>query len=563
MPTRASLGALFGLLLLLAVTVGEASATPYRVTAVEYVVVFKKGVLPAAAERAIRASGGTIVRVNGKIGVATALSRNPGFVSAVGRRAVLAGVARSIPVGYSKPELQPSRHARGALALREGLATTRDIEDDPFGHLQWDMKMINAYPDGSYKLQQGDPRVLVGIIDTGIDGSHPDLAPNFSRELSRNFTTDIPLVDGPCEEEPDRSCSDPADVDEGAHGTHVAGTVGAALNGLGIAGVAPKVTLVNLRAGQDSGYFFLQASLDALTYAGDTGIDVVNMSYFIDPWLYNCRSNPGDSPAEQLEQRTVIEATQRALDYARSRGVTLVAALGNDATDLGNPTSDEQSPNFPPGNDRTRTVDNSCLDVPTESEGVISVSALGPSEVKADYSNWGVEQTDVSAPGGFFRDWLSPYGSRSLRNLVLSTYPESVAREFEEIDETGAPTTPFVLRDCEDGICGYYTYFQGTSMAAPHATGVAALIVSQYGRLDRSGGLTLDPSETERILKETARDHACPDPRLFSYAPAQRGPEYDAFCEGAPELNGFYGHGIVDALAAVGGPQEGDGDLDD
>ena len=108
-------------------------------------------------------------------------------------------------------------------------------------------------------------------------------------------------------------------MDEDGHGTHVAGTIASPLNGLGMAGVAPNVRLVNLRAGQDSGYFFLQPSVDALTYAGDHGVDVVNMSYFIDPWLYNCSGNPADSATQQLEQRTIIEATTRALDYARKQ----------------------------------------------------------------------------------------------------------------------------------------------------------------------------------------------------------------------------------------------------
>ena len=122
-----------------------------------------------------------------------------------------------------------------------------------------------------------------------------------------------------------------------------------------MAGVAPEVTLVNLRAGQDSGYFFLSATVDALTYAGDNGIDVVNMSFFIDPWLYNCRSNPADSPEEQLEQATIIDATQRALTYARDHGVTLVAALGNGHEDLGlEVKADLTSPDFPPGTERIR-----------------------------------------------------------------------------------------------------------------------------------------------------------------------------------------------------------------
>ena len=120
-------------------------------------------------------------------------------------------------------------------------------------------------------------------------------------------------------DEPDGPAVDPADVDEDGHGTHVAGTVGAPINRLGMAGVAPDVELVNIRAGQDSGYFFLQPSVDALTYAADIGVDVVNMTYYIDPWLYNCADNPADSPEEQLEQRTVIAATERALALRAQR----------------------------------------------------------------------------------------------------------------------------------------------------------------------------------------------------------------------------------------------------
>ena len=86
--------------------------------------------------------------------------------------------------------------------------------------------------------------MLVGVIDTGIDGTHPDIAPNFDRALSRNFTTDIPVdangteVDGPCEHP---SCVDPVDEDDNEHGTHVAITIASPINGLGIAGVAPNV----------------------------------------------------------------------------------------------------------------------------------------------------------------------------------------------------------------------------------------------------------------------------------------------------------------------------------
>ncbi len=80
------------------------------------------------------------------------------------------------------------------------------------------------------------------------------------------------------------------------------------------------------------------------------------MSFFTDPWLFNCADNPADSPAEQAEQRTIIAATQRALDYAHQHGVTLVVgARATRHTDLGNPTIDVTSPDFPPGTEWTAT----------------------------------------------------------------------------------------------------------------------------------------------------------------------------------------------------------------
>ena len=111
------------------------------------------------------------------------------------------------------------------------------------------------------------------------------------------------------------------------------------------------------------------------------------MSFYTDPWLYNCLSNPADSPAEQQEQKTIREATQRVLDYARNKGVLPVAAAGNEATDLGNPTSDDTSPDYPVGTEHPRAIDNSCLSVPTESNGVVAVICTGISTRKAYISN--------------------------------------------------------------------------------------------------------------------------------------------------------------------------------
>jgi subtilisin family serine protease len=311
------------------------------------------------------------------------------------------------------------------------------------------------------------------------------------------------------------------------------------------------VELVNIRAGQDSGFFFLQPTVDALTYAGDVGIDVVNMSFYIDPWLYNCTSNPADSPEEQAEQATVIQATERALAYARGRGVTLVSAEGNENTDLGNPTADPTSPDFPPGTERDRTVDNSCVSMPTEGTGVLGISSIGPSKRKAYYSNWGIEQTDLSAPGGDRRDFFGTDRYLDPANTVLAPYPKALAIAAGEVNDDGTPNTPFVLADCSTGDCAYYQYLQGTSMASPHAVGVAALVVASRGKRDPvHGGLTLAPDKVENVLKASAQKTACPDPPTFTYPDPDLGPEYTATCEGTADFNGFYGAGIVDAFAA-------------
>ena len=591
--TRGIVGTLAALLVV-GIAVPAARAVS-RGSAREYVVMYDGSA--AEASKAVTALGGRVVGRHDALRLLLVRSANRDFGRAAFAMPALVGAVPNRAIGRiasadDKPD--PIEFEGRGKGAGTGGVTVRDPGAgglvEPLADWQWDMRMMDATPTGSYAVTQGSPGVIVAVIDTGIDGSHPDIAPNFNRALSRNWTTDKEDIDGKCVQDPDRSCEDPADVDEDGHGTHVAGTIASPINGLGMAGVAPGVTLVNDRAGQDSGYFFLWETVNAITYAGDIGADVANMSFYTDPWQFNCpgarpavdptTGQPTDSPEQRAEQELILRITQGAVDYAIGKGVTLVAAAGNFHSNLDGSKVDDTSPDYPPGTEQVRLVSDWCRDVPTESDGVISVSSVGPTRAKADYSNYGAGQEtggtgddpageiDVAAPGGYFRDGFGTPLFRTPATQILGPYPLEVARANKEVDGAGRPTTPFVVRDCtaEKTItradpspqpfsqtgCSYYQLIQGTSMASPHAAGVAALIVSRFGTPDPvRGGLTMAPAAVRERLRATATNQPCPTPATVDYTIVGRPASWNATCEGTAEYNGFYGDGIVNALAAV------------
>ncbi|MFF5174017.1 S8 family serine peptidase [Micromonospora sp. NPDC000089] len=520
-----------------------------------FTVVAEDGVSAETAIAAIRAAGGTVVSRTDDVGMFQVRSGRADFAARATAAGALLGATEQKAIGR-KPKLdrvEQEHLLAQAKAAAKGKGNAKGKKLDPLDDKLWGLEMIRA--DKARKVEPGDKRVTVGILDTGVDASQPDLAPNFNWALSRNFAPDLTDIDGACEVP---SCLDPVGTDDGGHGTHVAGTIGAAANGFGLSGVAPNVSLVELKGGQDSGYFFLDPVVNALVYAGRNGLDVVNMSFYVDPWLYNCTANPADSPEAQAEQRAIIKAMKRALEFAHRKGVTLVGALGNNHEDLGAPRTDVSSPDY--GSDPyPRPIDNeSCWDLPTEGPHVIGVSSVGPSGKKADYSNYGTEQISVAAPGGWFRDGFGTDTYRTNGNEILSTYPKKVLQEEGTVDEDGnivPGNEDLVFKQCtKKGECGYYTYLQGTSMASPHAAGVTALIVSRYGKQQGRNGFGMSPDLVEQHLYRTAAEHACPEPRLQSYTNEGRSAEFDAYCAGSLNFNGFYGYGIVDAYAAVTTP---------
>jgi subtilisin family serine protease len=408
--------------------------------------------------------------------------------------------------------------AAEAAACASLYGVPANIGPEPLSACQWDMRAIDATSAGSYAVNRGQG-ARIGDIDTGIDLTNSDIMPNVDVAASCVFLyADTPTAN-PAEQVTRGDCSNKGALqDLAGHGTHTAGIMAAPINGMGVSGVAPEAKIVVLKAGTEQGYFFTQSVVDALHYAGDQHLDVVNMSFFADPWLFNCRNDQ--------EQKAIIQAISAAARYAQQRGVLLVAAAGNDGIDLSHPIEDEISPDFPPGAAVTRPVNNSCVVLPTELPGVVVVTATGAQNLLAWYSTYG-NATDVTAPGG--SRFQTPTFDPS-RGRVLSTY-SATASDLADEAALG--------RLVQDQNGNYYAWLNGTSMAAPHVAGVAALIRAAHPGMPQAA--------VAALLRSTATAQPCPaalDPGVeFFEAPVQ-------ICSGGTGNNNFYGKGLVNALAA-------------
>ncbi|MCB5181207.1 S8 family peptidase [Streptomyces antimicrobicus] len=443
------------------------------------------------ATKAVEAAGGTVVTAYEQIGVVVAHSQNPDFAKALRAKRSLfvsVGATRTAPLTpVQTTEEGSTQQLSAADAARS--AAVAEAGQEPLEPNQWDLRAIKA--DQAHQINDGSQDVTVGVIDTGVDDTHPDLAPNFSRTQSANCVGGV------------------ADTSEGAwrpyadgsdHGTHVAGTIAAARNAQGIAGVAPGVKVAGIKVSEPgTSLFYTEAVVCGFMFAAEKGIEVTNNSYYVDPWLYNCKSDD--------DQKALVEALTRATKYAERKGVLSVASAGNSNHDLGSHAIlDDSSPN-----DTTpvpRTIDpHECLDLPTQLPGVVTVSATGDQGLKSYYSSYGLGVVDVAAPGG--DKWQVP-ATPDANGRVLSTLPG-----------------------------GGYGYKQGTSMAAPHVAGVAALLKSAHP--------TATPSQLQSMLKAQATKATCPE-KVYD----NTGNLIDATtCRTKWGQTGYYGYGVVDALKAV------------
>ena len=406
-------------------------------------------------ERAVAEAGGVVVQSWPQIGVVVAHAQVSTFrddVRSAGGNAVgSVGATRTVPVSEGTPAGVQSPWGPGASGYKKnatkdtngdvGSEPTIAAADDPRETEQWDMKMIKA--DQAHRITDGNRNVVVGVLDSGIDADHPDLASNIDVADSVNCTD---------AGRPDTSATgwQPTTSD---HGTHVAGTIAAARNGVGIVGVAPNVRMASVKVVSDAGFIYPEYAVCGFVWAGLKGMDVTNNSYYVDPFMYYCEDQP--------DQYAAKEAVRRAVAWSTDRGVVHAAAAGNAATDLSNNTSDTTSPDD--STPITRTINSGCEDIPTELPGVVTVSSMeqfptGTQESRlSSFSNRGLDKIDVAAPG-----------SRILSTVVAGNG---------------------------------YGLKSGTSMASPHVAGVLALMKSVHP--------TWTPAQMVAKLRAQADDKAC------------------------------------------------------
>ena len=427
------------------------------------------GTNPEDLQRALAlvpGAGGAALASYPEIGTFFAQSATPSFapdLAAALRQAGISihsiGPTRVAPVLYyervelptdKKDEAPQSGAAGGLNAMRDETASAAPAEANE-EIFNWGAAAMHAREAEAVNVKRAP--VTVAVVDSGVEDTHPDLEGRV--DTSRSV-----------------KCSVNGVATQDFYGWRD--------------GIAPESTIVAIQATNDNRLIYPEYVTCAFMWAASHGVDVVNNSYSMDPWVYWSPTDP--------EQAAGLEAATRSIKYAQDKGLAVIAAAGNEGVDIDNPTIDNGSPTDVPTPTKNRAVKGS-IRVPSMLDGVAQVSAVGQaynvkpglSLGRAEFSNYG-QTIDFAAPG----------------DQIYST-----------------ATTLFYRSG--------YAVADGTSMATPHVSGVAALIKSVHPEL--TGAQVID-----LMKKQAAANYG----RLN--APID-GKEYR-------------GYGFLDALDAVSGGQD-------
>ncbi|PVY42151.1 S8 family peptidase [Pontibacter virosus] len=450
-----------------------------------YLVLSTTDQLPAGLEGNVAAANGRVTSLLGGAGVAAVYSEDPDFIRKASRISGVRSVVRDLHIQWYNPDDMK------VIELEAYGNPPSSGDKDLYFDLQWGHAAIHA--PAAWNAGARGQGVRVAVLDSGFDLDHPDLAPNIDLSASRNFVVGEQL-----------SYALPG---VGSHGTHTAGTIGAADNDFGIIGVAPEVELILVKVLRDGGSGTFGWMMEGIVHATQQGADVINMSLGAslprNGRFLNDNGTPDDPSDDFYENDTravqeLLLAIDRVTRYATRNGVTVIASAGNAANN---------------GN-----ADKSLMHIPSASSNVISISATAPRgwalapsttfmDNLASYSNYGTNDIHFAAPGG---DFIFYYEQLGLQSATIGTLTRP-AYVFDYVFSSGSNLDP--------SIASYY-WSVGTSMAAPHAAGVAALIIGQNGG-------DMDPARVLAKMRATADDL------------------------GKPGRDPYYGYGRLNAHRAV------------
>ncbi len=437
---------------------------------VQYVLDFGSSALSATLAQQVAAAGGTLTSALDPIGLAMVTSDDPSFRARALKINGVRAVAADPVVQWSTPRAASEPIELSAASLGDVTQQAAIGAGETFRSIEWSLDAISA-PQAWATGQMG-AGARVAVIDGGIHATHIDIAPALDLVHSKSF------VDGKA-----------FDTDAGTfwHGTHVAGIIAARANNVGTVGIAPKSTIIGVKALHNGSGSFTSI-IRSIYYAatptaeGGAGANIINMSIGA---AFN-RSEEGAA--------VLANALDKATSYADKRGVTVIAAAGNEATDFNHSSN--------------------LYFVPAMSSHVLSIAATSPVgfalgsknfDVPTTYTNFGQSGISFAAPGG----------DTALPGSALCSYKRQPSGSSSQL----CWVLDMVIAPCRGASNSAYCWASGTSMASPAAAGVAALIIGKRG--------AISPTQVEAALRASSDDL------------------------GKPGQDAYFGHGRVNALRAV------------